>query len=245
MRIIIISTATFPSDQGIRTISSVLRKAGHDVKIVFMAYSEDYTKFYHERELNQLYELCKNADLIGINCYVSTMPRAIQITNYLKPRVSIPIIWGGIHPTLFPEDCIKHVDLVCVGDGEGAVIELADALSKKKPITEIKNLWIRDIKTGNVIKNSVRKFKENDLAGGIFFLTGRGCPYGCTYCSNNLLNELYKGKCSKIVRWHSVDYIIDHVLYLKNKFKTLSYFDIRDDTFSFRPLSQIQEFCEK
>src|SRR3989338_78881 len=273
MRIILISTATFPSDQGIRTISSVLRKAGHDVKIVFMAYSEDYTKFYHERELNQLYELCKNADLIGINCYVSTMPRAIQITNYLKPRVSIPIIWGGIHPTLFPEDCIKHVDLVCVGDGEGAVIELADALSKKKPITEIKNLWIRDIKTGNVIKNSVRnlienldelpfadydienhyilenhnirKFKENDLAGGIFFLTGRGCPYGCTYCSNNLLNELYKGKCSKIVRWHSVDYIIDHVLYLKNKFKTLSYFDIRDDTFSFRPLSQIQEFCEK
>ena len=70
MRIILISAATFPSDQGIRTISAVLKKAGHDVKIVFMAYSEDYSKFYHERELNQLVNICKNTDLIGINCYV-------------------------------------------------------------------------------------------------------------------------------------------------------------------------------
>ncbi|MEK7162613.1 MAG: hypothetical protein AAB730_02030, partial [Patescibacteria group bacterium] len=52
--------------------------------------------------------------------------------------------------------------------------------------------------------------------GGIFFLTGRGCPYGCDYCSNSLLNELYKGKRKQIIRWHSIDYIINGILYLKN-----------------------------
>ena len=274
MRIILISAATFPSDQGIRTISAILKKAGHDVKIVFMAYSEDYSKFYHNRELNQLVNICKNADLIGVNCYVSTMPRAIQITGFLKKKLKkeIPIVWGGIHPTLFPQDCIKYADIVCVGDGEDAVLDLAKAIENKKPIDKIQNLWVKD-KNGEIVKNPVRpfidildtlpfvdydiedhyilenhnlrKFKEEDLNGQIFFLTGRGCPYGCTYCSNNLLNELYKGKCKSIVRWHSVDYIIEHVLYLKKRFKTLSYFDIRDDTFSLRPLSQIQEFCEK
>src|SRR3989344_2282562 len=274
MRIILISAATFPSDQGIRTISAVLKKAGHDVKIVFMAYSEDYSKFYHNRELNQLVNICKNTDLIGINCYVSTMPRAIQITQFLKKKLKkeIPIVWGGIHPTLFPQDCIKYVNIVCVGDGEDAVLDLAKAIENKKPIDKIQNLWVRN-KNGEIVKNPVRpfidnldilpfvdydienhyilenhnlrKFKEEDLNGQIFFLTGRGCPYGCTYCSNNLLNELYKGKCKSIVRWHSVDYIIEHVLYLRKRFKTLSYFDIRDDTFSLRPLSQIQEFCEK
>jgi len=275
MKILLISTATFPSDQGIRTISSVLKKAGHQVKMVFMAYSEDYSKLYHKNELNQLLKICAEYNLIGINCYTSTAPRAIQITNHIKKTLKkeIPIVWGGIHPTLFPEECIKYADIVCVGEGEDAVLELTKAIEDGKSINKIKNLWIKDKITGEIIKNSVRniienldkipfadydiedhflledhnirKFREEDLGGGIFFLTGRGCPYGCEYCSNNLLNELYKGKCKSILRWNSVDYIIECILLLKRKFKTLSYFDIRDDTFSFRPLSQIKEFCEK
>ncbi len=275
MKIVLISTATFPSDQGIRTISSVLKKAGHQVKIVFMAYSEDYSKLYHKNELRQLVNICRNFDLIGINCYTSTAPRAIQINNYIKKTLKkeIPIVWGGIHPTLFPEECIKYSDIVCVGEGEDAVLELTKAVEEKKSINKIRNLWIRDKATGRIIKNpirniienldkipfadydvedhfllenhNIRKFREEDLGGGIFFLTGRGCPYGCEYCSNNLLNELYKGKCKSILRWNSVDYIIECILFLKRKFRTLNYFDIRDDTFSFRPLSQIKEFCEK
>lgn len=275
MKIVLISTATFPSDQGIRTISSVLKKAGHNVKMVFMAYSEDYSKLYHKNELKQLTNMCRSFDLIGINCYTSTAPRAIQINNYIKKTLKkeIPVVWGGIHPTLFPEECIKHTDLVCVGEGEDAILELIKAIEQKKSINNIRNLWIRDKATGKIIKNPVRniieeldkipfadydiedhfllenhyirRFREEDLGGGIFFLTGRGCPYGCEYCSNNLLNELYKGKCKSILRWNSVDYIIECILLLKKKFKTLSYFDIRDDTFSFRPLIQIKEFCEK
>jgi len=273
MQITLISTSTFPSDQGIRTISSVLKKAGHQVNLIFMTYTEDYSKFYYKNELEQVYRICKNSDLIGIASYASTAPRSIQITRFLKKRTKIPIVWGGIHPTISPQKCIGHVDMVCVGEGEGAILDLVNALEKKKSINKIKNLWIRNKETGKIIKNPVRpvidnldslpfadydmpnhyilenhnlrKFQEEDLTGQIFFLTGRGCPYGCTYCSNNFLNQLYKGKCKKIIRWHSIDYIINCILYLKSKFKTLSYFDIRDDTFSLRPLSQIKEFCEK
>ena len=274
MNITLISTATFPSDQGIRTISSVLKKAGHNVKIIFMSYSEDYSKFYKISELKQLFSLCRGSDLIGINSYTSTTSRAIQIIKFLKKaNFQKPLVWGGIHATLFPEDCIKYVDIVCVGEGEEAILDLTKSLEENKKIDKIRNLWVRNNLTGKITKNdvrltienldkipfadygikthflldspSIRRFREDDLSGGIFFLTGRGCPYGCEYCSNNLFNELYKGKCKSIVRWHSVDYIIKCILYLKENYKSLSYFDIRDDTFSLRPLSQIKEFCDK
>jgi len=272
MKITLISAATYPSDQGIRTISSVLKKAGHSVKMVFMALSEDYSKFYTRKELVQLTKICKDSDLIGISSFVSTAPRAIQIIKFLEKRIpKIPLVWGGIHATISPQECIKYCKIVCVGEGEEAILDLVNAIQKNKSIDKIKNLWIK--KQNEIIKNQVRyiiedldkiplpdyntethyildshkirKFSENDLDGAIFFLTGRGCPHGCDYCSNSLLNELYKGKRKKIVRWHSVDYIMDGILKLKKQFPSLSYFDIRDDTFSLRSLEQIKEFSEK
>ena len=270
MKITLISTATFPSDQGIRTISSVLKKQGNEVKIIFLAYSEDYNKIYPENALKQVYELCKESELIGINSFASTAPRAIQVIEKLK-RLNKPIVWGGIHATISPGECINHCDIICVGEGEGTIIDLVKALENNKSVNKIKNLWIRDKTTGKIIKNPVRnlidnldtlppvdydiqdhyildknkiiKFRETDLGGQIFFLTGRGCPYGCAYCSNDLLNKLYEGKRKKIVRWHSPDYIIDCILDLKKRFKTLKYFDIRDDTFSMRTTEQIKDFC--
>ncbi len=270
MKITLISTATLASDQGIRTISSVLKKAGYNVKTIFLAYSEDYKKFYPEKVLNQILNMSRDSDLIGINSFASTAPRAIQVIKKLK-KLNKPIVWGGIHATISPEKCIEHCDIVCVGEAEGAILDLAQAIEKNKSINKIKNLWIK--KQGSVTKNPVRnliddldslppvdydiqnhyildknkiiKFREYDLGGQIFFLTGRGCPYGCAYCSNNLLNKLYKGKRKKILRWHSPDYIIKCVLDLKKRFKSLRYFDIRDDTFSMRSTEQIKDFCKK
>lgn len=272
MKITLISAATYPSDQGIRTISSVLKEAGHETNMIFMTLSEDYSKFYSKKELEQLSKICEDSKLIGLSSFVSTAPRAIQIINFLKKRFpNKTLVWGGIHATISPEECIKHCDLVCVGEGEDAIIDLVNAVEKKRSIDKIKNLWIK--KLDRIIKNPVRpaideldkiplpdyntqthyildkskirKFSESDLDGAIFFLTGRGCPHGCDYCSNSLLNELYKGKRKKIVRWHSVNYIIEGILKLKKQFPSLSYFDIRDDTFALRPLEQIKEFSEK
>lgn len=275
MKITLISTSTFPSDQGIRTISAVLKKAGHDIKIVFMALSEDYGRNYTKSELLQLEKVCKGSKLIGISSFASTSKRASRIILYLK-KLNIPIVYGGVHATISPEDAIRYSDIVCVGEGEETIVDLAKAIEENKSIDKIKNLWVKKQnekeKEIEIIKNpvrniiddidslpfpdfeiqdhyllekgNIRKFEERDLAGQIFFLTGRGCPYGCDYCSNSLFNELYKGKRKKILRWHSPEYIIKGILYMKNKFPSLGYFDIRDDTFSIRPLEDIKKFCE-
>jgi anaerobic magnesium-protoporphyrin IX monomethyl ester cyclase len=269
MKITLVSTSTFPSDQGIRTISAVLKKAGHKVNLVFMTLSEDYSRNYNSHELAQLSKIAKSSKLIGVASYASTARRAERIINHLK-KLSIPIVYGGVHPTISPQQAIAVSDIVCVGEGEQAVVELASAIEKSKSFGKIKNLWVKrnnkiiknpirnliedvdslpfpdfDIESHYILeKGIIRKFKEEDLGGGIFFLTGRGCPYGCDYCSNSFFNQLYKGKCKSILRLHSPEYIIKGILSMKSKFSSLSYFDIRDDTFSMRPLEEIRHFCE-
>jgi len=270
MKITLISTSTYPSDQGIRTISSVLKKEGYEVTLVFMTLSEDYSKNYNLSELNQLLRICRDSKLIGINSFASTSQRALRIISFLRKNLDVPIVYGGVHATISPEDCIKVADIVCVGEGESAIIDLAKAIEKGKSFDKIKNLWIRkgerimrnsvrniidnldslplpdyDIESHFILdKGRIRKFREYDLAGQIFFLTGRGCPYGCDYCSNSFFNKLYEGKRKSILRWHSPEYIIKGILELKRKFPTtLGFFDIRDDTFSLRPLEDIKKFC--
>ena len=268
MKITLVSVSTYPSDQGLRTISSYLKKHNHQVKIIFLTASEDYSILYPKKVLSQLFSLCKNSDLIGVSSFACTSKRASQIINILK-KLNKPIVYGGIHATISPELCIKDSGIVCVGEGEEAILDLVNAIEKHKPIDKIKNLWIK--KNNKIIKNPVRPlienldkypyadydiqdhyileknniipFEERYLNGYIFFLTGRGCPYSCTYCSNRFLNQVYKGQ--KPVRWHSPDYIINCILDLKKRYKTLKVFDIRDDTFFIRPLEQIREFCKK
>ena len=268
MKITLISTSTYPSDQGIRTVSSYLKKHDYEVKLVFLTASENYKKLYSKKVLRQLEKICIGSSIIGVSAYASTYKRASQVIRYLK-KLRAPIIYGGVHPTISPELCIKEADFVCVGEGEEAMLELANCIKNKKSTSNIKNIWVNQ--NGLVIKNPVRpviedldklpfadyeiqdhyilernkiiKFQERHFNGQIFFLTGRGCPYSCTYCSNAHFNKLYPRQ--KPVRWHSINYIIDCIVNLKSKFKTLSYFDIRDDTFSFRPTEQIKEFNQK
>jgi len=271
IKIVLISTLVNSADLGLRTLSSVLKKAGYNVKIVFLITPMfSSKKFYSKKELKQLELICKNCDLIGVSAFSSTSSRAIQVIKKLK-SLNKPIVWGGIHATLSPEDCIKYSDIVCVGEGEGAILDLAEAIQENKSIENIKNLWIRknnkiiknpvrnlihnldslpfpdfEIKTHFILKKGkIRRFNEKDFNGEIIIMSGRGCPYSCDYCSNNALNSLYKGKRKSILRFNSVDYFIKELFHLKNKFLNTDFIEIIDDSFSLRPIKEIREFSKK
>ena len=160
MNITLISTATFPSDQGIRTISSILKKQGHYVNVVFMTLGEDYSRNYNKQELFQLEKICRESRLIGISSFASTAQRAERVIRFLKSVSKIPIIYGGVHATLFPEKCIELTDFVCVGEGEDAILELVKSIENNKSPDKIKNLWIKK-PDGKIKKNYVRNLKDN------------------------------------------------------------------------------------
>ena len=95
-------------------------------------------------------------DLIGLSLTTPTAGAGREITECLKrefPRV--PVIWGGIHPSIDPEQCIQWTDLVCLGDGEYPLLELAGDLER----TDIASIWRREKDT--IVRNPVRPLEQN------------------------------------------------------------------------------------
>lgn len=143
---------------GVRTISSVLKKAGLSTKIIFLPggierlrFDGNYIYRYSEKTLQQICGLCGDSDLIGFSFMSQYFDRAAQVTEYLKKNSSATIIWGGIHPTYRPEQCLAFCDAVCIGEGEHACLDLAYKISKGEDYTNTDSCWIKS--DGKLIKN--------------------------------------------------------------------------------------------
>lgn len=149
---------------GIRTISAYLKKHGHTTRLIFLPdpYGDDIkfgVKRYDDRILNTLIPICRDSDMIGITLMTNFFEGTVQITQKLKSGLNVPILWGGIHPTIRPEESLVHADIVCVGDGEDAILELANRIDKGEPYFDVKNFWIND--KGKIIKNPTRNLSRS------------------------------------------------------------------------------------
>lgn len=152
-------------------------------------------------------------DLIGVTVVEDTWPQAQMLIEAVRDYPA-PVIVGGVFPTLAPEIPFKHpdVDMMCVGEGEHAIIELATRMWRTEDCSGIQNLWVK--KDGQVVKNSLRPpIPLDDVPFGDFDLfererffrpmqgkimrmapieTDRGCPYKCRFCEAPSLVGLYK-----------------------------------------------------
>jgi len=201
--------------------------------IILCPYPSPVTDIEKNLLFNKLKEI--QPDVIGF----SVMSIDIELTKALTRRVkgefpNIPVIWGGIHPTITPEESIGVADIICIGEGEEPLLELINNPQR----TDIKNLWFR--KNGKIIKNELRPLEQNldrfpipiygedefliewnkieelkihthrdHFMAKHIILTQRGCPYSCNYCAHVLTRQLYKGQ--KYIRRISVDKVLDEV----------------------------------
>src|SRR4030042_1751785 len=70
----------------------------------------------------------------------------IQISEFIREiNPTVPIVWGGIHPTLFPEQTLRDpsVDIIVWGEGEETSIDLAYALKKREPLKKVKGIGFK------------------------------------------------------------------------------------------------------
>ena len=92
-----------------------------------------------------------NPDLVGISLNSPYILIAKRITELIKKFTSAIVVWGGVGPTISPEEHIKLTDVICIGEGEKALEELVIAVRDRKDYKNIKNLWVND--GSKVIKN--------------------------------------------------------------------------------------------
>ena len=153
MKIALISIEPGIKAFGLRTLSSCLKQEGHNVKLIFL--HNHFTNKYKEETLYELVELVRNSDVIGISLMTNFYDNAIQITKKLKHDLNTLVMWGGIHPTVRPDECISHADIVCLGEAEESFIELAHKLENGRDFLDTDGFWF---KHGNkTVKNQIRE----------------------------------------------------------------------------------------
>lgn len=203
-----------------------------------------------ERTLKET--LSESADVIGISAVTPNILGAYQLVNEVKASSPFSkVILGGPHPTAMPEEAFdsSKVDAVVIGEGEVTFTELIHFYSNgdgsPDKLTEIDGLCMR--LQGKPTRTRPRKFIQDldtipfparDLvdmsryAGypvckatpSTSILTSRGCPFNCTFCSNNIW------KTSRpYYRIRSVKNIVDEMQELSKKRGFKEFFDISDE----------------
>jgi len=234
---------------GIEYLSSALKKAGHATELIFDPGAGDVEY--------QFKFLDRKPDLIAFSCLTNLYPWVSTMVGLLKDRMDVPIIVGGLHPTILPDFVIAnpHIDMICVGEGEEALVELADSIGNGKINYEIRNIWFK--KDGRIVKNASRPliqdmdalpFPDKDLfrkygcfSSRIYVMTGRGCPFHCTYCFNSFYREKFSGNGYSYVRRRSVENVMRELEHFKAKYRLSEVF-FYDDIFSIND-AWIKVFC--
>jgi anaerobic magnesium-protoporphyrin IX monomethyl ester cyclase len=150
---------------GARSLSSYLKGRGHAVQVVTLSIVPDtyrnrngflYAKKYEysDRIINQTIEVASKSDLIGISFMTQYFNCAVQLTKAIRERLSVPVIWGGVHPTVRPEECLAYADMICIGEGEEALAELAERMEKGQDYSDIANLSL--VRNNKIIHNPPR-----------------------------------------------------------------------------------------
>ncbi len=200
-------------------------------------------------------------DIVGFSVLTNQYKYSLEIARDIKKYLDVPIIFGGIHPTMDPEGTLAEscVDYLCIGEGEDAFLELV----KKGSPKGICNLAYKE--NGNMVMEPLRSyvdvtklpFKDYLLFdfqqmidakdGWVGLQASRGCPFRCTYCLNHRIIDLYKkqGHLPKdYLRRHTVDEIIDEIKYLLSHYTGIKMFIFDDDIFTFDK-EWLKEFSQR
>ncbi|WP_158944202.1 B12-binding domain-containing radical SAM protein [Granulicella sp. S190] len=202
-------------------LAASLREANFDVVMIDAAIEPNYLT---RVECESVDALC-----VGISVLTGPMIRgAVEVATMAKSHTPwLPIIFGGWHPSLLPDETLSEsfVDMVVRGQGERTLVEVAQALAGKKPLNNIAGLSWKN--QGKRIHNGDRKveslnslpipafdlvdFDAYEKIAGIrklAYATSVGCPYACNYCTDMVF---YKRRFNALSADRTVAEMIDLV----------------------------------
>ena len=155
MNVLLISLLPTTENFGVKYLHSYLREKGYRSTILFLPRHTPTV----EKPLVEFVGSLRPS-LIGCGFMSCEAPFAAHLGRFLKETYpAIPLVAGGIHPTIDPEGCLGYADAACVGESEETVAELAEKIKNNQSVQGIANLAF---KNGNTVqRNPVRPLIED------------------------------------------------------------------------------------
>jgi anaerobic magnesium-protoporphyrin IX monomethyl ester cyclase len=196
-------------------------------------------------------------DLIALSLRTIAFRRAAEITDLLHTEFDVPVVWGGIEPTIEPERCIQRADIVCIGEGEEPLLELVRRIHAGESYTDVPGLWVRQ--DGEVTRNPVpapiadldalpfpdyspenkflidanrlvKGYSVSHFNGMYEIMSSRGCPFSCSFCCSSSLKELHPRY--RRIRRRSPEHVVGELTEAKRRYR-VRYINVQDDVFTF------------
>jgi radical SAM superfamily enzyme YgiQ (UPF0313 family) len=244
-----------PSPEPVKTpllsfchLAAALREGGHDVAIY-----DASTPFAPRRHADIVERVRAFApDLVGIHLKTLHVQPAYALAAALE---DFTLVAGGPHATIVPAEPLAHgFDWVIRGEGEDALVELAEVVDGRRAAAEVAGLsWID---RGMVRHNPERPFNTEldrlapplsslDLFDPAWYgatealppaglLSSRGCPAACTFCSNDVTGRRF--------RYRSAASVAAEIGYLRERFGSVG-FSFFDDSFAVGR-RRVKELCD-
>ena len=241
---------TMIDNLGPMVLCAELKKHGHAAEIIIAPEEPDYRRRLRDNP----------PDILAFSCTTGMHLIALKEIKQLKEAFpNALMVMGGPHPTYFPEVVLEDgLDVICRGDGEGAIVELANALDSGADFSGIENLWVK--LNGEVKQNPLRPLEENldsiafpdrefynryksvRIYPSKMFIASRGCPFDCSFCFNHSLKKMYEGK-GRYVRHRSPENVVEEIARVKSDWRWLKTPYFADDSFLLNR-DWVIEFCE-
>ena len=166
-----------------------------------------------------------------------------------------PIVWGGVHPSLLPEQTVanEYVDVVVRGEGEETVVDLAKRFAVNQPLDDVTGITYKA--DGKIKGNPDRPLINLDdipvnlpydlidmerypsIKSGRFHIqTSRGCPHRCGFCYNTVFNK-------RCWRSKSTERVLNEFEFVLDKYPQIKCLDLIDDNY-FVDKSRVENICK-
>jgi radical SAM superfamily enzyme YgiQ (UPF0313 family) len=120
-----------------------------------------------------------NVDLVGITFHTPSAPHAYAIAARFRKR-GIPVVLGGPHVTLLPEEAQEHADVIFVGEAESHWLQFLMEFESGKFNRRYVSVTPPPLEGVPMARKDL--YHRHDHTGGVLFAT-RGCAYGCDFCT--------------------------------------------------------------
>src|SRR3989338_157349 len=176
----------FGQPMGIFSMGSYVAERRYNVKLLDMRMFNNLTE--------EALKWAKDAKLIGLSVMTSQIEHALIISKAIKEEYpEKKIIWGGVHPSLFPEQALANplIDYVVVGEGEKAIIQLLENPEQRERVLRPPMLASEELPKFNYDLVPVERYIPSKVDKTILrkldYATSRGCLFRCKFCINVVL----------------------------------------------------------